>query len=307
MLNTNYLHRHCPICNQDTNSGISISSPNRAEDYAYEDLVPYWNGFFKEKIFFSYVECETCKLLYAPIFYTDEQLSKLYSQMPPNMDIVPMDALIRTQTGYLEPLKNQKLNGDFLEVGPDIGIFSGLCSKKGWFRKFWLFEPNVSVKDALAKSVSTSAEYSIIEEMFNFSMVPNHCVGLVVMIQVLDHLLDPVSTLRELHGKMLPGAKLLLVTHNEKSLLRRLVGWKWPAFCLQHPQIYSPSSITALLTKSGYKVESINRTKNYFEMGFLIKHLFWILGININRMPNILNFKIGLRLGNIITIASPSN
>ena len=142
--------------------------------------------------------------------------------------------------------------------------------------------------------------------MFNFSMIPDSSSSVAVMIQVLDHLLDPVETLKELKKKLVPNAKLLLVTHNEQSLLRRLVGWRWPAFCLQHPQIYSPQSITKLLEKAGYKVESINRTKNYFEFSFLLKHLLWALGLKVKSVPKIFNFTVGLKLGNIATLASPN-
>jgi hypothetical protein len=185
-------------------------------------------------------------------------------------------------------------------------MFAELCSKQGKFHKFWLFEPNTSVKEALTSSVNGS-EHLIVEDMSGFAVIPKQTLGLVVMIQVLDHLLDPVSTLQEIREKMLPDSRLLLVTHNEQSLLRKLTGWKWPAFCLQHPQIYNPASIEALLVKAGFEVDSIRRTTNYFEFGFLIKHLLWIVGINISRMPKFLNFRIGLKLGNIITIARPSH
>ncbi|MGB4191765.1 MAG: class I SAM-dependent methyltransferase, partial [Rickettsiales bacterium] len=140
--------------------------------------------------------------------------------------------------------------------------------------------------------------------MFGFSAIPNQSAGAAVMIQVLDHLLDPVATLKELGQKLEPDGKLLLVTHNEQSILRKITNWKWPAFCLQHPQIYSPNSITKLLEVSGYKVESIRASKNYFEFSFLLKHLFWAIGFKVKSIPKLLNFQIGLKLGNIVTVAS---
>lgn len=301
-----YLHRKCPICRLISQNNASVFSPKRAEDCNYDYLVPCWNGFFKEKIYFSYVVCDTCNLLYAPIFYNENQLTDLYSQMPPNMDVVPIEALKKTQAGYFSQINSLKLTGDFLEVGPDVGMFAELCSKQGKFNKFWLFEPNASVHEALSQSVKGS-EHLIIEDMSGFSMIPNGSIGLVVMIQVLDHLLDPVSTLIELRQKMMPNARLLLVTHNEQSLLRKLAGWKWPAFCLQHPQIYNPRSIETLLVKAGFQVDSIKRTTNYFEFSFLVRHLLWIMGISVSKLPKILNFKVGLKLGNIITIARPFN
>jgi hypothetical protein len=306
MVSEVYLHRKCPICQKNTNDHIEVSSEKKAEEVGYEELTPYWNGFFKEKIYFSYKRCDGCDLLFAPIFYQTEQLEALYAQMAPNMDIVPIDALVRTQKRYFEELKRfSSLKNGYIEIGPDIGIFTKHCSKEGGFDNYWLCEPNKEVADALSKSVGNN-KFAILEEMFGFSQIPDESAGVAVMIQVLDHLIDPVVTLTELKAKLLPSAKLLLVTHNERSLLRRLVGWRWPAFCLQHPQLYNPLSISKLLEKSGYRVESIKSSINYFEFGFLLKHLFWGFGIKVKSVPKIFNFTIGLKLGNIITIATPN-
>jgi hypothetical protein len=277
----------------------------KAEDLNYDTLVPYWNGFFKDKIYFSYARCGGCGLLFAPIFYTPDQLTALYGQMPPNMDLVPKSALVRTQEGYFEELKNHSnLKNNYIEIGPDIGIFTENCSREGKFNHYWLCEPNKEVAHALAQSVGANP-FTIIEDMFGFSKIPDQSSGVAVMVQVLDHLLDPVATLSELRTKLLPEAKILIVTHNEQSLLRKIVQWRWPAFCLQHPQIYNPKSITKLMDKAGYKIDSIKKTKNYFEVSFLIKHLLWAFGLKVKTIPSIFNFTIGLELGNIITIASP--
>jgi hypothetical protein len=300
-----YLHRGCPICQDKTKSLIEVSSKQRAEDLSYESLVPYWNGFFKEKIFFSYARCGQCELLFAPIFYRLDQLEALYGQMPPNMDLVPMAALVKTQKGYFEELKRfSALKNAYIEIGPDIGIFTENCSREGNFDSYWLCEPNREVASALTKSVGNN-KFTIIEDMFGFGQIPDQSAGAAVMIQVLDHLLDPVATLSELRKKLLPDAKLLIVTHNEQSLLRKIVGWRWPAFCLQHPQIYNQNSITKLLEKAGYEVNAIEKTRNYFEFSFLLKHLLWAFGIKVKSVPSIFNFTIGLKLGNIVTVATP--
>lgn len=305
MIQSQYLHRFCPICQKYGPINLEISSERRGEEMGYEELVPYWNGFFKEKIFFSYARCDSCKLLFAPIFYNLEQLEALYGQMPPNMDVVPKQALLKTQKGYFEVLKRfSKLENGYIEIGPDVGIFTINCRNEGYFNSYWLCEPNVLVAKELARTVE-GRPFTIIEDMFGFSAIPDNSASVAVMIQVLDHLLDPVSTLIELREKLLPGAKLLLVTHNEQSLLRKIVKWRWPAFCLQHPQIYSPKSISSLLEKSGYTVDIIEKTKNYFEFSFLLKHLLWAFGLKVKAVPKIFNFTIGLKLGNMITIATP--
>jgi len=305
MDSNDYLDRVCPVCGGNSPRQVEISSEVRAESLVFDSLIPHWNGFFKDKVIFSYSRCDGCGLLYAPIFFNAHQLEKLYGQMPPNMSEVPLEALRRTQRGYFEALKScSDLDGGFIEIGPDIGLFTENCVREGKFDEYWLFEPNRDVLPALSKIVEGRKSH-IIHDMFGFSHVPDHSASAAVMIHVLDHLLDPVATLRELRQKLKLGARLLLVTHNESSLLRRIVGWRWPAFCLQHPQIYSPESMRTLLEAAGFEVLQVHKTVNYFQVNFLLKHLFWAFGIKIQSVPSFGQFTLGLKLGNMLTMAIP--
>ena len=307
MENNVFLSRACPICSSLPPLNLTVQSKINAELLDFDKLIPYWNGFFKDKVFFSYYRCSGCSLLYAPTFFNGRQLEQLYGQMPPNMDEVPMDALRRTQNGYFQALKkNSKLQGGFVEVGPDIGLFTENCIREGKYSEYWLFEPNQAVLPLLIKIVK-GHKNNIIHEMFGFEHVPDKVVSTAVMIHVLDHLLDPVATLKELRQKMEPDARLLLVTHNESSLLRHFFNWRWPAFCLQHPQIYSPQSMKKLLDAAGFKIIKQEKTINYFEIRFLFKHLLWALGINTKSVPSFCGITLGLKLGNILTIATQKN
>ncbi len=305
MEESSFLNRVCPACGVKPPAKTSISSEVVAESLGFEALIPYWNGFFKDKVIFSYSKCTNCSMLYAPVFFNGPQLERMYGQMPPNMSEVPLDALRRTQRGYFEALKNcVTLEGGFIEVGPDIGLFTENCTKEGNFDQYWLFEPNRDVLPALSR-VMDGKKFHVIHDMFGFSHVPDHSASVAVMIHVLDHLLDPVATLLELKQKLTPGAKLLLVTHDESSLLRRLFGWRWPVFCLQHPQIYNPATMRFLLNEAGYEVQAQSKTVNFFQFSFLLKHLFWAVGIKVKSVPSFGNFTIGLKLGNMLTIATP--
>lgn len=302
-----FLNRACPVCGAKPAAQVAISSQVIAESLGFDALVPYWNGFFKDKVFFSYARCGGCGLLYAPIFFNGPQLERLYGQMPPNMAEVPLEALRHTQRGYFEALKNcSDLEGGFIEVGPDIGLFTENCVREGRYDEYWLFEPNRDVLPALSKIVEGRKSH-IIHDMFGFSHVPDHAASAAVMIHVLDHLLDPVATLRELRQKLKPGARLLLVTHDESSLLRRLVGWRWPAFCLQHPQIYNPESMRILLEAAGFEVLQQRKTVNYFQVDFLLKHLLWAFGMKVQSVPSFGQLTLGLKLGNMLTIATPKS
>jgi hypothetical protein len=301
-----FLNRSCPICQSKSHSKPYIKTIKRAENLTFNSLISYWNGFFKEKIIFSYVRCNSCGLLFCPKFFTNQQLKNLYGQMPPNMDEVPKNALTKTQYGYFKTLKNlSNLKGGYLEIGPDIGLFTEHCVREGSFDDYWLFEPNKAVKNDL-KRVVNGRKAKIIHEMTNFSAIPNNHIDVVIIIHVMDHLLDPVGTLSALRKKLKKDGKILIVTHDEASLLRKIFNWKWPAFCLQHPQIYNLKTTKELLRVAGFDVLEQHKTVNYFKLSFLFKHLLWAVGLKFIKTPRFFDITLGLKLGNILTIASPS-
>ena len=126
-MSSSYTKRSCPICNT-SNPVEEVRSPVRAEKSEYSTLKNIWNGFFKEKMIFTYARCGDCKTLYCPTFFSNDQLTELYSQMPANMDEVPIFALRKTQKGYFKFLKKYSdLSGNYLEVGPDVGLFTENC------------------------------------------------------------------------------------------------------------------------------------------------------------------------------------
>lgn len=303
MTDTQFLKRDCPGCGSSTHI-LEMASGIRAEDMTLDALRPYWSGFFPERRFFSYHRCGQCGLLFAPVFFTDDQLQGLYSDLPPNMEEeVGGDAITETQRGYFDDAVKQgaPLIGDYLEIGPDVGHVTRIAAERGTFDRFWLFEPNAAVHGALGES-TLGKPHTISTAMTDLSAVPDGSVGMAVMIHVLDHMLDPVTMLEQIRHKLRPSGALVTVTHNEKSALRHIMRVSWPPFCMQHPEVYNPASITNLMQRAGYGHVSVRRSKNYFPINLLAKHAAWTAGIKVSRVP-LPTIAIGLRLGNILTMA----
>jgi len=300
-----YLSRACPSCSETAGS-IAVQAKTPAETLTLDALTPYWRGFFNEKTFFSYFRCHQCKLMYCPTFFTDQQLEALYAQMPDNTAGNSLEMLQKTQGGYFQQLKPYaQMEGAYLETGPDLGLFTQHIINEGHFSKYWLFEPNKAVWPNLTRRFPRPNEVHLSSEMFGFGPVPDESVQLAVMVHVLDHLLDPLSILLQLRQKLKPGSTVAFVTHDESSLLAKLTRAGWPPYCLQHPQLFNAKSITGLLSKAGFKVLAVQRTSNYFPATYLLKHLLWALGIQVN-LPQSNSLQLPLKLGNILTIATPS-
>lgn len=294
--------RHCPACGANE-PREEMSSERRAERIKLDELRPFWSGLFKEKVFFTYSRCGACEQLYAPRFFSADQLGELYANMAPNMEDVPGPALEATQRGYWRAAKSRQLpEGGYLEIGPDIGYIVRHAASEGKFDQFWLFEPNRAVHAGLADAAS-GRQHAISTEMDDLSPVPEGSVSLAVMIHVLDHLLDPLAILRQIEAKLRPGGVVMIVTHNERSLLRRVMGVKFPPFCLQHPELYNPDSISALLSRAGFAHVEVGRSANFFPIAFMLRQAGWAAGVDLSRLP-LPKLPVGLKLGNMITFAS---
>lgn len=280
-----------------------MANPRRAESFSFDELRPYWRGLFKEKLFFSYDRCASCGLLYAPVFLSNEQLTELYSSMEPNMDVVPAEAIEATQRGYFaDAVRDLEVEGGYLEIGPDIGHLARYAAALPMFDRFWLFEPNLSVHAELAEATG-GRPTQILSDMTDLSVVPDGSVALAVMVHVLDHLLDPADMLKQIRAKLKPGGRLAIVTHNERSILRTLMGNRWPPFCLQHPELYNPQSVAMLLERTGFGGVQVKRSTNYFPISFLVRQAAWTLGADLSKVP--LPMKaVGLKLGNMMSFGT---
>jgi hypothetical protein len=119
---------------------------------------------------------------------------------------------------------------------------------------------------------------------------------------VLDHLLEPLQTLQNLRQALVPGGALLLVTHDERSLLARLLDRQWPPFTLQHPQLYSRGSLSWLVKRAGFSISRVTRTVYYFPLAHLCRAALQIVGLPDSLVPAIESPTLGLRLGNIVLL-----
>jgi len=100
-----------------------------------------------------------------------------------------------------------------------------------------------------------------------------------------------------------PGGVVLIVTHDCASVLARVLGRRWPPYTLQHPQLFSQRSLATLLQASGFEVIETIKTTNYFPLPFLMGAALTVFGLPERFVPAGDAPLVGLKLGNIGTVA----
>lgn len=268
-----------------------------------QEIIPFWNGEKKARVFWPYARCRSCGLLFCPDYFTTPQLTDLYNQMPDNTAGVPASVLASTHRGYFNILKKySSLEGVYLEVGADLGFLMECAVKEGRFDKFLVFEPKTEVQNNL-RTILEGRRFEIFPDMLKMDVLPEKGISTVVMVHVLDHLLDPTAVLSELRDKMAPGGIIFIVTHDESSFLAKATSTKWGGYSLEHPHVFNPKTISRLLESSGYRVLGIHKTVNYFPLTHLANLFFMVCGLPGLRLPNWRFPSLGLKLGNIATVA----
>lgn len=291
--------RNCPSCGENpVNSVLEVQAKVVAENLSNEALSDFFIGFRKEQCFFSYHRCNNCGLLYCPKYFTKEALVELYSSMPENTSVSGERDSIRTQQKYTKYFNKQNTNQSYLEIGADIGLLASAIKAEFNVSKIAAIEPNLSVHEMLRENLSS--EVSIFTD--KLQIPHSNLFDMVAAIHVIDHLLYPSEDLTFVNEMLSKEGQFLIVVHDEKSVLRKLLGQKWPPFCLQHPQLFNKKSIKNLLANNNLRVSRISKTSNYMS----IRHGYSLLQ-SIGVMPNI-NLKIWdislpIKLGNLAVIA----
>jgi hypothetical protein len=279
-----------------------VSDPS-ALGISFADLRSHWRGFFKQHVFFPYGRCAACGQLYCPVYFSAAQLAELYADMPDNTASVDQVVLRRTQGRYAAVLRQSAPSGgDYLEIGPDIGLFTEPAVEGRDDAVLYLFEPNRAVWPKLEARFG-AGRCRLSDAMDDYAAVPDATIGMAAMIHVLDHALEPLALLRRLAAKLAPGGALAIVTHDESSMLARVLGARWLPYCLQHPQLYRPATLAEIVGRAGLEVVAQRTTHNDFPLAYLVKHGLAAAGLPHDWVPAAERPALALKLGNLITVA----
>ena len=103
---------------------------------------------------------------------------------------------------------------------------------------------------------------------------PERRFDAVVMLDLLEHIIDPARFLDTVHARLRPGGRVFIMTPNIRSLLAIVSGRRWVSFKIpEHVYYYSPRSLRRLLGNSAFEVVSCRGTGQYVTVAFLLDRL----------------------------------
>jgi 2-polyprenyl-3-methyl-5-hydroxy-6-metoxy-1,4-benzoquinol methylase len=139
--------------------------------------------------------------------------------------------------------------GRALDIGTGNGVYAATLKRIGWDVTGVEFDAeaarNTAARHGLRVLNCTLEEARFEDEAFDF----------ISMFHVIEHLPDPVATLREVRRVLRVGGQLMLRTPNFDSLTRRATGRHWRGVeAPRHLYLFNRRSLARALTEAGFRV-----------------------------------------------------
>lgn len=205
---------------------------------------------FYEKNGFNYVKCSECALVYANPRLTKKEVEKIYNigfeskkeKKNHELDTSKYNSIIKKFVKY-------RHNNNILDVGCFNGAFLLSVKNVGWN----VFGTELSDKATeLAKKTTNGGDVRT-GELEDISF-PESFFDVVVLLDVIEHLPNPISTLLEIKRILRNGGLLYFDTPNFNSLERIIVGKTIHTVFPWHYYYFTRKTITKALVKSNYSI-----------------------------------------------------
>jgi SAM-dependent methyltransferase len=252
--------RSCPVCasTDDTNEWY----PERV-DSARIDAMSYASRKEPEYMSLRMVVCPVCDLLYAPRVPSPGFLANAYADTGYDSG-AEADYAAASYAAALRGLLGQLPDrASVLEIGAGNGALLAHLRTLG-------FGELVGVEPSCKAAESSAADLRALIRVESFdpkSFAAAHFT-LIIANQTLEHVGDPFDLLTAARRLLKPGGALMMVSHNYRHWLMRLLRHRSPIIDIEHLQVFSPRSLEFGLRRAGFADARIEPFANTYPLHY---------------------------------------
>ena len=284
----------CPIC-ESLGNAVPVY-PSNVDETSFSTEI-FSARRLPDRRHYQWVRCNKCTLLRSdPVL--DVDLEKLYVESTFDYS-TEVDGLKKTYFNLVKrALGGKKFKKSIFEVGGGNGFFLE-AAKDGGFATVAGVEPSTEAIKAARSDIAPH----MIASMMKAGVLADNSFEVGTMFHTLDHLTDPVSTLKNCAAALQTGGVFVVAIHNERSWSARLMGERSPIIDVEHTHLYTRKSGEALFKKIGFIDVRSGAYNNHYSLAYIL-HL---IPISRSFRKRVLESPIGTLLSKIKVIVPLGN
>ena len=208
-----------------------------------------------EKHSFRYVRCAACDLVYVTPQLLPEEIARLYAEgfetksarKPQPVDDSSFQSIFRLLERGQDPGRKRRL----LDVGCFTGHFLSAAARRGYDVQ------GTEICHDAADLATRACGGTVHVWELNDVAIEKHSLDAITMLDVVEHLRDPVADLERARTWLREGGVLYLETPNFQSLARRRFGKRWSVFFPWHLTYFTAETLTRTLALAGLRIRSL--------------------------------------------------
>lgn len=206
--------------------------------------------------------CDACQVGYSPvpdIGWLQEQYSEVEDPHYFDQEQHRLDNAGR----LLKRLERWQRPGKLLEIGSSVGILLEAARRRGWDAHG--IEASRWAVEAGKARYGVDLRVGTIES----TVQPAGQMDCVIMVDVLEHLVDPQAALEHCRHWLAPGGILAVTTVNMTAPMARLMGSRWPGFMDMHLTYFSPVCLRAMFQRAGLASVWLGPASRRLSLGYV--------------------------------------
>jgi glycosyltransferase involved in cell wall biosynthesis/2-polyprenyl-3-methyl-5-hydroxy-6-metoxy-1,4-benzoquinol methylase len=254
------IERECALCGG--NEHVLVYPSNAAGDVPVEEFACTTMAISSHD---DIVQCRRCGMVSAIPTLPHEEIVDNYTQVVDDMYLAEETArrelfswITDATGGYVVPGRR------LLEVGSNVGLFLSVARDQGWDVRG--IEPSKWAVEQGVTRFGVNLRRGVIEELDEQA----RSADVVVMLDVLEHVSDPLGALKTLRSVVEDEGLLVLSTVNLSGLHARVRDGNWPWFIRSHLHYFSPETLHAMLALAGFKMVQWEIVPRSFHLSYIV-------------------------------------
>jgi 2-polyprenyl-3-methyl-5-hydroxy-6-metoxy-1,4-benzoquinol methylase len=242
-MDSHFEYRNCPGCGRNDFQVLFESNlGDRHSRGATETIYMLW-GERRGR----HVRCRNCHLIYVNPIENRRSISEAYSQMKTVDAAIIRESRLRATESQVKLVKKHNDGAHLLDIGCGEGFFLFNASRLGYATK------GVELSEDAAAYARREFGLDVETRAFEELQLPENHFDVVTLWQVLEHMLYPLTILREVHRILKPGGMLVITTPDIEGIPARILRKRWWCITRLHINQFTTKTLTNIVGNAGFK------------------------------------------------------